>query len=89
MPIKDRFSYWHRHFSLKLADWFWDTPNLVFGLYSGLCSYCQSGWGVSAHSPTYIAKVENLWSCMSSPPYIFVASYLMKSGELLFFFIGH
>jgi hypothetical protein len=81
MPVKDRFSYWNRHFSPKLADWFYDKPNLVFSLYSRLCSYCQSGWGVSACSPTYIAKVENLWSSMSIPPYIFVASYLMKSGD--------
>jgi len=81
MPIKDRFSYWHMHFSPKLSDWFWDTPNLVFSLHSALCSYEQSGWGVSDHSPTYNAKVMNLWSCISSPPYNFVASYLMKSGD--------
>jgi hypothetical protein len=37
------------------------------------------------HNPPYVAEVKNAWSYTYTPPYVFMARYLIKNGELLLY----
>lgn len=59
-------------------DWLWCQPD-IYSRYTG--SACHGGKATGQEtdlSSPYSDKVKNMWSCMSSPPYTFMAWCIFK-----------
>jgi hypothetical protein len=64
--------------SSPLPDWFWDPPSLLFSEYRELFPRRQSGRGVKVTTNLHLAS---RLSYTSTPPYVFMAWYLVKHRD--------
>jgi hypothetical protein len=63
-------------------DQLWSPPNLLSNGYRGALSLGVKRLGrEAAHSPPSSSGVKNVWSCNSTPQYVFTAWCLMKPRD--------
>jgi hypothetical protein len=62
-------------------DRLWGPFNLLPNGYHKLFPGEENGRGLKLRSPSTSASIENLWNCTYTPPYVFLALYVIKHTE--------